>query len=611
MNDIFARLNSISKEGINFGKNFTDELNFLKEREKLYVINKLFSEISSAYIHCLLFPEKKSKILVLGDIYGGIVTNLALYNTNIIGFDRNIEKLKILYQYVKKNNIENIQLIKGSFQNFPFKKKYFDSVIIIHPSFNKYFLDNSAQVVLADLIKESSIYLKNKGKMVILAENLLSYKKINIFQRKKNMPESASPRNGWVNCLNACSSNTVSIKNCIKTLRDVQLRFHSSIGIDLDDNELIPFGLKGQIAPFRRSKKKLSIKSIIKKNLLKTFNFTPYYGVVASKSSNCISSIEKVLEDVFILMRLNKVITIDEPVICSIENRKTNRIFIKVITKNKSNAEILIKIPYGKWANKYEEKNFSTLKTIHNLVDLPQKFKRVVPFPVIQKQYEGRNIYIESLLPGKQLRKPNEVIKSQALDFIISLHDATKTEIFIDKATYLELTKRNYDILLNVCKSLEHKEIVNKIMAYIENQLVGTKMLFVLTHGDFSYANFLVKQTKELSGIVDWETSLTIGFPAIDLFFLLFNSKEMIEKMDDNSFDKILREPKKIFDSNLILKNYFVKFKLENDQLPLFFLIHWLTQIVNRAESFNKRFDHIWLQKYILNVLSKIDGALF
>jgi hypothetical protein len=80
----------------------------------------------------------------------------------------------------------------------------------------------------------------------------------------------------------------------------------------------------------------------------------------------------------------------------------------------------------------------------------------------------------------------------------------------------------------NQFASTEEAEIVRSSIQFCSDQLGDTKLLFHLSHGDFTPWNIYLKEKK--ISVVDWEDNIAVGLPFFDIVHFTLRKRSLLEK---------------------------------------------------------------------------------
>lgn len=167
---------------------------------------------------------------------------------------------------------------------------------------------------------------------------------------------------------------------------------------------------------------------------------------------------------------------------------------------------------------------------LHNNQTIPKQVKQKVPAPILHTDYFGRDIYIETMVPGilawkvigdKALMKKIEL---NAFRFLYDLNISTKNSIDFDEKLFDHFLQEAIT-LMNESINLppEFKSAISDILSYIKKRMLGREFLFVWGHGDYGYGNILIEsRNATVTGVIDWDGGREIELPGIDwLNFLI------------------------------------------------------------------------------------------
>lgn len=127
--------------------------------------------------------NKQSTILLFGCGLGTIPVSLSQTAGKVFVADYNLSCLRFLDIRKREQGINNIfPLYVKNVQNFPFKNKMFDTMVILQSTMYQ----NNKPLNFTDIVKTASRFLKDQGTLVLMTDNALSFTRL--FDKKEASP---------------------------------------------------------------------------------------------------------------------------------------------------------------------------------------------------------------------------------------------------------------------------------------------------------------------------------------------------------------------------------------------------------------------------------------
>ncbi len=434
-------------------------------KEILKIRRESVSNSGSFKFFLPLSPEMVG--FVVDNHKGGACISLAFHISKIFCFCSNYENAILAKQRNEENKIVNTKIVVGNIEDLPFKKNVFS--IIYFDEFEKNLIDDR------NLIKQK--ILKLESHLVAKGFLYLSFNKIKTYsfsRIKKICTQNAIIRDSSKAGLNifkelCFNSRSISIKKKWNFLNTVQLIKDGSSG-------------KNWGVVFQKTQNRNKIED----------------------TNSFIKSIQGYIENNYSLkLKIPSFLTIGS----------NDSIIIDF-------GKYIVRLPQTKPAKNKCRNNFEMLK---NLSDNPLGIK--FPQPITKGNYNGQSFFIESKIAGISL----DSNKIKLSDQIKVLQDAY--ELLTDKRIVQgSINEEKFNFLVtNQIKLItpllrcENMSLFNDILAILHQKFFELSVPLVICHGDFKFSNFICTFNKNprLISVIDWEYSLSAGFPMYDLFTLM------------------------------------------------------------------------------------------
>jgi aminoglycoside phosphotransferase (APT) family kinase protein len=213
-------------------------------------------------------------------------------------------------------------------------------------------------------------------------------------------------------------------------------------------------------------------------------------------------------------------------------------VVVAMIAERASNERrMVLKLPLTADAERSTTGHRQVVTQLHEQPDL-QTFCALVPRPIAWGEYEGRQYYLETALPGvgaaDLVRRQAEPpwMKQDAAWLIRQLHMGTLQRRVVDDTLFARLAGDDLELLQHLAERWPEAVLLRRRLDQLEDllrvQLQGRELPFSWTHGDFWPGNLLLRSSDSaVSGIVDWDRAATDQMPMHDLLHLLAYSRKM------------------------------------------------------------------------------------
>lgn len=162
------------------------------------------------------------------------------------------------------------------------------------------------------------------------------------------------------------------------------------------------------------------------------------------------------------------------------------------------------------------------------------RIAHLTPSFIGEGEIRGQFYFCETRLPGAGIDIPisrMDDMVNKAAGLITDFHKDTARDIIVDEAYFKNLFSKEFSKLSQYLNE-EYKVKLNRIEAYVKEQLFYKKLKTVWMHGDYKIENILFDtKTWQIKGIIDWDLSRIEGLPLLDIFYLLaYKDSSLITK---------------------------------------------------------------------------------
>jgi hypothetical protein len=226
------------------------------------------------------------------------------------------------------------------------------------------------------------------------------------------------------------------------------------------------------------------------------------------------------------------------------KDNQANPIFKKFIAGSGGSSiidmgEYIVRIPLPghQRSLKRWEQNYTALSLL-NILDLPFS----IPAPILVNKIYGHSFSIESKLDGVEIdiQKVNSAFREnvflQAVNVLASLFQKTAFPCILNQEYFSSLLS---GFLKELTYYMDKKSAscIDQIRCIMEHNFLNKRTILSHTHGDFKLGNMKFDKNYNISGIFDWDLSVSHGLPLMDLFFYIGYEESNIT---GNSFQDII-----------------------------------------------------------------------
>ncbi|HTS17294.1 MAG TPA: methyltransferase domain-containing protein [Verrucomicrobiae bacterium] len=469
-------------------------------------------ETRAAWQFLLHLPENAS-VLDIGCGWGNLSLSLARNFAAVYALDIMPERAVIASIRAREAGLPNVTaLAGGNAPHLPFPDESLDVVVLngvlewVPVSYPNVSDPREAQLrLLRDIVR----VLKPDGQLYVGIENRIGYGyflgKPDEHSRLKFatlLPRSWANRYSRAKRHEPYRTYTYTWRGYRQLLRDAGFansRFYCPFPEYREFNELIDLDDPQNLA---RALQPTSFLGRLGMQLCKRVNvfreFAPSYSIVASKIHGSDRFIDRLLHHV-------NVSASDDGHL-----RVTRTAATLLFTPN-----AVIRLPLTERARQRMDIEADNLRALRSE---PQP---LVPDLITEGRFQRQSYLVTRALPGVPgatlARRPRNLpaILRQAAEFITEFHRKTSVE----HTGSDEWLQQNFDWLVDYVATLGPD--IAELKTQIRHDLLGSRVLTVTAHGDFSLQNLLFDpRSQRLTGVVDWDLTDTNGWPGRDLLHL-------------------------------------------------------------------------------------------
>jgi SAM-dependent methyltransferase len=214
------------------------------------------------------------------------------------------------------------------------------------------------------------------------------------------------------------------------------------------------------------------------------------------------------------------------------------KVFVSLGKAVGSDENIMIVIPK---TLKVEEQRKREIEIVNQVRALSPSFGSKVPRLYLELACRGEAYFALSEIVGITVDRRGpylERLTRNAVEFLIRFNEITAHQATISPEAY---SGHIGSIPKQVAERYpETRESAERIDGCLRATLVGKSLVNVWFHGDYKLENLIFERTTlDIASIIDWEYSLPIGLPWLDLFYLITYNRFMTET---RSFFDIYRD---------------------------------------------------------------------
>jgi len=273
---------------------------------------------------------------------------------------------------------------------------------------------------------------------------------------------------------------------------------------------------------------------------------------------------------------------------------------------------VIIRIPRTAVARARAERNFRALERLHRSDVLTPAQRALIPEPLLEGCCYDYPYYVEQIVDGDPRDERSQSSwEPGALQFITSLHLKTRQYHIVTEelyqAQFADPVRRIHQF---TCLAGSGDSSVFARLIDAMRVVIGERLPFVWSHGDFALGNCLYASSGHLSAVVDWELFAAEGLPLLDLLQCMpvpgeSNSHPRWQRFDAIA-DLLGRDPS--VQSNRELAQYARDLGLPRTVMPVLLMMHWVDHVANRIEG--RRSDRVWMDRRVLQPLRTLDSLI-
>ncbi|MCH2171021.1 aminoglycoside phosphotransferase family protein [Myxococcota bacterium] len=187
--------------------------------------------------------------------------------------------------------------------------------------------------------------------------------------------------------------------------------------------------------------------------------------------------------------------------------------------------ETIGKLPLSDVATERMAEHADQLEALHSH-ETPALLS-LVPRVHVSSRVEGQTYWVEEKLPGEPVSTGPLAFGGRRRTFeaatrlLLDLHLQTRHESFIWHEEFERLTKDHIERIWREGRRIDERFDLSRLHNALSSRLVGQRLPLVRTHGDYWPGNILVSRGGRISGVLDWDASISRGWPLLDLLHLL------------------------------------------------------------------------------------------
>lgn len=452
---------------------------------------------------------------------------------------------------------------------------------------------NSRQIQLV-FLKEVRRVLKDDGQLFLGAENRFSYENFGgqtgFHLLRRSLPNfGSSMRQGPPD-----RAHTYSLTGYRRLIREAGIQSPKFLGL-YPGNKIVR-----EVAPARGSFSFWAPAKIrgLKLRVKRFPNFSPAFGIISSSRKQ---PWEGLISDILNHVTVELGNASESIRVTKFQVSAKSKM---VVHARRGDRAIFVKLPLNPAAIEAEQNNHDTLKWLERNRRL---ICEQVPQPLLDGNISQQTFFVETAVHGVPLaqraREDNDdlALLRAGLEFLQKLNPVdTPGPKALSEIEYDELIAARLERLKEVISSAQ----VKQFEALFRRRLENAELPHGLVHGDYSLSNVLVSGG-EVSGVLDWEESTTLGIPAIDAVCLLFGrvrSRTPERSIADQFMGFALRQDP-YRDLLRLMDQYYESNGTKSDLHTIIVLLYWL-QAVDHRLRFGMIYDKHEISTYIERVVA-------
>lgn len=327
----------------------------------------------------------------------------------------------------------------------------------------------------------------------------------------------------------------------------------------------------------------------------------PSFGIIARKRRSETSRLEEAIAE-RIVQKLGK----------SLSQFQTQHYLAsskgKLIIKTVCDREFLyVRLPLNEQAHQAEQQNHKRLQwlQLHRAA-----MTKIFPNPIIEGCEEGQHFFAETAVHGtpilalvKARRSAGDSLK-MGLNFLVDLncgHLDTGSRLGKkDFERFVSTPLASLSIFISDIE-MRHLEI------FFQDRLLDRRLPRGLLHGDYSAQNILTRDGR-VSGLLDWEESVTDGIPALDAVCLTLSCIRRLEGSVEASTSLVDFARRKAYLADYVdyIEAYYDQTDTDPECHEALVLVYWISAIYHRVglgRSLANTSDEQFIRRVITQVL--------
>jgi SAM-dependent methyltransferase/aminoglycoside phosphotransferase (APT) family kinase protein len=251
---------------------------------------------------------------------------------------------------------------------------------------------------------------------------------------------------------------------------------------------------------------------------------------------------------------------------------------------------IIVRIPLSPAGAKRAQQEQEALRSAHEILGRAGEWPEI-PRPLLEGELERTPFFVQDALPGlpghgmMTNRSQAARCKKLALDFLLRLHLAARSELVLDEG---EWRTRVIPLIAEGLQAMEERAGISseKLNQQLSRVLVGMRLPLVFRHGDYWPGNlFFDAKAERITGVIDWDRAESESLPLLDLLDTVISCRAEEEKTAaPRVLGRMLQEGLQKED-RAVVDQYLggLGFSLSDEQLRAFLKLDWLVRLTVRA----------------------------
>lgn len=272
---------------------------------------------------------------------------------------------------------------------------------------------------------------------------------------------------------------------------------------------------------------------------------------------------------------------------------------------------VIVKAPLGAKALQVFQNHAESLDSVVAMGD--SALRSALPKAKGQGTIQGQSYWVESWLDGMDGTtfkwSPNWRRKTarSAAQYIVDLHGSTARQTEISRSVFDELLQPSVAIVETEARKADPGFDLSPLVEALWALFAGQQMPLVRTHGDFWPGNVLVSDEGRLTGVLDWDSSVEVGWPLVDLLhFIAFQHKWRARWFFGRVVTRKLMPLRLSGLERELVGTYLSSLNIKEELRPGLVAIYWLT----RASRCSRSFGEGWTRRNVVRPLPRILEAV-